>query len=345
MNKVAFIKDPHLMFGFSNNIRKPLGNGSGNSWEKNIYRKLEFIADRMIASGIYILIFSGDVFDRSKRSDWSFNKWIKHKKCLEEIFLSKGIEIYSVQGNHDMFDGKDTLEETIFGEMVEYGIIKHLTNNPLEFQTQNGLVKIFGNDYSFTKEKQKLKFSDKNIESENIISMLVSHTNISPNEDQLVDFTYQELAENFRNINVHLCGHYHLGFESTIINDITFINPWNMTRVTREYQVRMDNHTPEVVFLDLDRYNNTSTDWIEHVVLPHVPFHEAFNEEVVSVLKENQKFKFFENSSNGDISLDGLINEDLDDNQLLSVIINSVLVDKSVNEKQALLNKALQYLV
>jgi DNA repair exonuclease SbcCD nuclease subunit len=296
-------------------------------------------------NGIRILIMSGDVFDRSNRSDWSFNKWLKHKSILLNIFVREGIEIYSVQGNHDMFDGKDEINDTVFGEMIEKGIIKHLTAHPLEFQTAVGIIKIHGMDYSFTKDKQKRKFQLLNENSKDYISLCVSHTNISPNEDHLVDFTYLELSENFPNIDVHLCGHYHLGYESTILNDVTFINPWNMTRVIREYQVRMDNHTPEVVLLDLDRYNSDNIDWVQHVEIPHLPFHEAFNEEVISVLKENQKFKFFEDSFGEVISLDGLIDEDLDDNQLLSVIINSVLGDKDTKEKQALLNKALEYLI
>jgi len=345
MNKIAFIKDPHLMFGFSNNIRKPLSGGSGNSWERSIRYKLEFIAKTMKDNGINILIISGDVFDRAKRSDWSFNKWLKHKNILLDIFVHEGIEIYSVQGNHDMFDGKAELDGTVFGEMVEEDIIKHLTTYPLEFQTIVGIIKIHGMDYSFTKDEQKRKFHSMNEDSKDYISICVSHTNISPNDEHLVDFTYQELTEQFPNIDVHLCGHYHLGYESTQLNEVTFINPWNMTRVSREYQVRMDNHTPEVVLIDLDRYSSNNIDWIEHVELPHLPFHNAFNEEVISVLKENQKFKFFEDSSGEVISLDGLIDEDLDDNQLLSVIINSVLGDKDPKEKQALLNKALEYLI
>ena len=344
MNKIAYIKDPHLMFGFSNNIRKTRTGGTRNSWEKDILSKLEFIASEMKSKGISILIFSGDIFDRSKRSDWSFNKWLIHKKILETIFLDQGITIYSVQGNHDMFDGKDTIKETIFGEMVENNIINYLTNSPLEFHTPSGIIQIHGMDYSFTKEIQKRKFEELNSVSENIICMCVSHTNISPNEEQLTDFTYKELSELYPNINVHLCGHYHLGFKDEIVNNVTFINPWNLTRVTREYQVRMDNHIPEMVIVDLDRYTPDNTDYIEHIDLPYIPFHEAFNEEVISVLKESQKFKFFEEASS-DINLENLVKDDLDDNQLLSVIINSVLSEKSVQEKQQLLNKAISYLI
>ena len=329
------------MFGFSNNIRK---SRPGSSWEKNIIDKLKFIAQQMNSKGIRILIISGDVFDKSKRSEWSFNKWLLQKKIIQDIFLDNGIEIYSVQGNHDMFDGKDSTDDTIFGEMVDNGIINHLTISPLEFHTPNGIIQIHGMDYSFTKEIQRRKFEELNSISENIITMCVSHTNISPNEEQLTDFTYKELSELYPNINVHLCGHYHLGFDDKIVNGITFVNPWNLTRVVREYQVRMDNHIPEMVIIDLDRYTPDNTDYIEHLPLPCTPFHETFNEEVISVLKENQKFKFFEETSS-DINLENLAKDDLDDNQLLSVIINSVLSEKSVQEKQQLLNKAISYLI
>lgn len=345
MNKIAFVKDPHLMFGFSNNIRKPISGGSNNSWEKSIVTKLKFIASTMRSKGVRILIFSGDVFDHSKRSDWSFNKWLKYKQILEEIFISYGIVIYSVQGNHDMFDGKAGLEGTIFGEMINNKIINYLPENPLEFKTPNGIILIQGMDYSFTKEEQKRKFYEANQVNGEIISMCVSHTNISPHEEQLSDFTYGELSEQFPNINVHLCGHYHLGYKSDIKNNVVFINPWNMTRVTREYQVRMDNHIPEMVLLDLDRYSSNNVDWVEHIPLPYLPFNEAFNEEVISVLNENQKFKFFEGQDGQEIDLKELTNDDLNDEQLLSVIINSILSEKSVQEKQMLLNKALMYLI
>jgi len=106
----------------------------------------------------------------------------------------------------------------------------------------------------------------------------------------------------------------------------------------------MDNHIPEMVIVDLDRYTPDNTDYIEHIDLQYIPFHKAFNEEVISVLKESQKFKFFEEAGS-DINLENLVKDDLDDNQLLSVIINSVLSEKSVQEKQQLLNKAISYLI
>jgi hypothetical protein len=342
MNKVAFIKDPHLMFGFSNNIRKPLPGSGANSWENSIRKKLEFIASHMKTNGISILLISGDLFEHSKLGDWTFNKYFKNKSALLEIFIDEGIELYSVQGNHDMFNGKAQINGTIFGELISDGIIQHLTIEPLEFRTQIGIIKIHGTDYSFTEAEQKRKFHIINNE-ESVINMVVSHTNITPNEEQLSDFTYQELSENYPNINVHLCGHYHLGYDPTIVNEVTFINPWNLTRVSREYQVKMDNHIPQLVLLDLDNYSNSNLDWVQTIEIPHLNFYDAFREEVVSILKENQKFKFFD-SDEEVISLDNLVGEDLDDNQLLSIIINSVLTDKSTSEKQALLNKALEYL-
>jgi len=349
MNKVCFIKDPHLMFGFTNNIRKPI-NGKSSGWTDSIIKKLNFIKDTMLENGVNILIFSGDVFDSSDSSEvktnsnnlktWSFNKYLKNKNILIDIFINSGIEIYSVQGNHDMFNGRAELKGTVFGDIVDQGVINLLTTNPLTFKTKVGLINIIGLDYSHTKEDQTKKFIE--IKKDTSINMVVSHTNISPNEDQLVDFTYQELSTNFRNIDVHLCGHYHIGYPSTIVNNITFINPWNMTRVTREYQVKMDHHKPEMVLLDLDEYSNDNLNWVTHIELPHLPFEQAFNTEIVSVLKENEKFKFFEGDS--EVNLDSLNDSDRPDEDLLSAIINSNLTDKTVNEKQRLLMKTIDYL-
>jgi len=336
-HKIAVIKDTHLMFGFSNNIRKPAV--SGQSWSKDIELKLLFISEEMMKRGITKLVVTGDLLNHSDKNSWSFRKFLMNKEVLQNIFVEKGINIYSVQGNHDMFDGLKTTNNTVFGELCNDGIINHLTENPIIIKAHEQF-KIYGIDYNFTKEEQEASFQKINdLSSEHEITCVVSHTNISPNQEQFVDFTYNELSTKFPNIKVHICGHYHIGYEPKIVNGVVFINPWNMTRVVRDYQVKLDNHIPQLVFLNFNNFSTSDLNWVETVNIPHKPFVDAFNQETVSILEESEKFKFFEGVS--EIDLD-IIAEDVDNDQLIRLIINKNI--DNISDKEKLLVKTIEYL-
>jgi len=247
-------------------------------------------------------------------------------KILKEVLMDKGISIYSIQGNHDMFNGHETTDETVFGKLVEDGIINHLTLEPLKLKD----LTLFGIDYSSNENKiiSKIeKISELDIEKKGI----VLHSNITPIKERFTDFTYDNLSK--YNIDLFICGHYHIGFPDEKINNTLFINPWNMTRVVRDYSVKLDEHKTEMVILD------TETLETEHIELPMKKFTEAFIPEAVNLL-ETQNFNFFTQVDFDKLKL--LSNSETDEDILKNIL--STLEDLSQEEKEKALKIALRYL-
>jgi len=346
-NQVAFLKDIHLMFGFRNLIRKP-------GWENDIILKLETVKNLMLERNCFILLLSGDVLDRSKSKEWSFKLYLKVLGILQHIFIDNGIHIYSIQGNHDMFDGNETIEDCVFGKLVKDGVIKYITEQPLSLtvsDSKDGSSKsskeiiIYGVDYTNVKENILTSMQKINDNNHNAIKCIMTHTNITPNETQVSDFTYKFLSETYPNIDIHFCGHYHLGFEPDKVKNTTFINPWNMTRVIRDYNTKMELHTPEVTFVDFSKFTKDALpiDFVEVHTLPCKPFSESFRDEVISLLEETDNgFKFFEE---GVFDLDELLDkQELTDAEIIAALIKQQMENKSDQEKKEILTTALKYL-
>lgn len=327
--RFGFIKDPHLMFGFKNNIRKP-------KWEKHIYSKLEFIKNTLLELNIKVLIFSGDVFDRQYSKDWSFKLYLKNSGVLKEIFQDNGIMVYSVQGNHDMFDGHEVLEDTVFGKMVSEGILNRVSiDNPIEDKD----MIIYGIDYHQNHDiiKQELSvINTKAIPTPDGRKKIgvVLHSNITPDEERLTDFTYKQLAEDYPFIDYFLCGHYHIGYPSVKVNNSWFINPWNLTRVVRDYETRLDIHKPELVIVD------PTLEKIDHYEIPVLPFSEAFDQEAMNLIQTASGFKFF-----SQINFEEVFSKaEKTDKEIIQLIIEQQLPDLSEEEKNILLDTSLSYL-
>lgn len=240
------IKDLHLSFGFQNRIR--------TNYEKHITSKLEFVTGYCNANNITNIILTGDVVDSSTEDKWSFKKFIKNKRVLEKTSDYGKIDIYSNVGNHDMFHGYEGTAETIFGEMVHDGVLKNLTNHPIiKKDTKGNTIIIQGIDYSNEKNiiLDKLRVLDEMDFLGQTFKVAVLHSNISPESDLMIDFTYDALAEKFIDIDMFICGHYHIGYPTATIErpnnskPAIFVNNWNFTRVVRDYETKLDSHTPE----------------------------------------------------------------------------------------------------
>jgi len=308
------------MFGFRNNIRV-------KGWEKDILAKLLFVAEKMTKKNSKTLIITGDLLDKSSSKDWSFNLYLRQMKILKEIFIDKDIEIYSIQGNHDMFNGHETTEDTVFGKLIEDGIINHLKKLELE-----NLI-LYGIDYSSDEERiisKIAKISELELDRSKKVG-IVLHSNVTPVKERFTDFTYDKLSQ--YNIDLFICGHYHIGFEDKVINNTLFINPWNMTRVVRDYSVKLDEHTPEMVIL------NTETLETEHIELPFKKFTEAFIPEAVNLL-ETKNFNFFDKIDFE--KLKRLSNSETDEDILKK--ISEELDNLTPEEKERVLKIALSYI-
>jgi DNA repair exonuclease SbcCD nuclease subunit len=332
------MKDPHLSFGFQNRIRK--------NYEKHISQKLEFVRGYALSNNIDTVVFTGDVFDSSTEDKWSFKKYRKNKRALEE-FKGSELKLYSNVGNHDMFHGYEESEDTIFGEMVHDNILINLTKNPLVHMENTSVIKVQGVDYSnennIVLENIRV-FDEEAYPGYDVFKVCVLHSNVTPNEvKRVTDFTYKSLAEKFPDIDVFILGHYHVGYDTTTMKreggkDITFINNWNFTRVVRDYEVELDEHSPEFEHVSIQFDNITKQFNLETktIKVPFVTYNEAFSAKDIDILKKSKKeiFNFFEDINFEDIKVDSKKDDD--------TLITKIVEENEYTE--GAMNCALEYL-
>jgi len=317
-----FVKDMHLMFNFRNNIRKP-------GWEKAIDSKLIQIINYMKANNINVLFTSGDVFEKTK--DWSFKQFQANKERLL-WFKKAGIQIYSNMGNHDYANGHEDIKGTIFGEMQELGLINYIgTRTPSadfligdRYEHKNH-VELYGIDHHQSIDKVLDELDRKSHFNSGAFKILLMHSNITDEQTKLTDFTYEQLSK--FNFDIICCGHWHLapkGGAIQTVNNTVFLNPWNLTRVTREYHVKLDEHKPSFIHGSVIRVGDEFTTEFKEIQLEILPFSEAFNTNIINMLQEMGKegFKFFEEI---DLEQDEELN---DDNILLGNIAEHYKISK-----------------
>jgi hypothetical protein len=117
------------------------------------------------------------------------------------------------------------------------------------------------------------------------------------------------------------------------MNQKLFINPWNLTRVSRDYPVKMDQFDVEMIHLEVNLSQGINA---TRVPIPHKSFVETFIPEFINILdfKKKEQFEFFNN-----IKIDELIEEtDISDSDLIAKIAK----DNNISEEA--INIAIDYL-
>jgi DNA repair exonuclease SbcCD nuclease subunit len=318
------IKDPHFMFGFRNNVRK-------HGWERDIDNKITQIIDYATTNDITNILFTGDIFEKSKKKDWSLNQLQQNKQRLKR-FKTAGLTVYSNAGNHDYFDGRESIQGTAFGEMVELGLITYVGTDTesqsflmgRNFKSKN-YVSLYGIDYHQSVDKI-LDNLEKISAQPDGFKIVLMHSNITDRQTKLTDFTYNQLSS--FNIDIIGCGHWHLAPEGgpvQTLNGTTFLNPWNLTRVTREYHVKLDEHKPQMIHGSIVKVGEEFQTEFKEINLEVKPFSEAFNKDVINMLQELGKsnFSFFK-----EVELDKVDEEMDDDSKILATIAEANSISK-----------------
>ncbi len=319
----VLIKDPHFAFAFRNNIRK-------HPWEKAIDDKLDQIISYMISNKVKNLFFTGDVFDKSIKKKWSLSQFQANKKRLQR-FKNAGIDLYSNAGNHDYFSGLEDIKDTAFGEMVEAGLLTYVGTSmePIRFPIDNiGEVLLFGIDYHVSTDKvlDEIKQVSTYPRGRQSSKICLIHSNVTSDTTQLTDFTYGQLATN--DIDVFGCGHYHLmpkGGSIQEVNGTHFLNPWNLTRVTRDYDVKLDEHKPEFIHARIQFVPDMDPIYdFQEVFLNVGKFSETFNVDVINMLQQlgKERFQFFK-----EVELNP--DEDMNDDD---VLLNTIAESRAISE-------------
>jgi len=326
--KFLIIKDPHSMLGFRSNYRK-------SGWENDMINKHKFIINYAKENHIKYILSTGDNLDNQKQ--WSFKQYLSNKK-LFKMYRDNDLVFASIAGNHDMLEGRIDIKDSVFENLVQENFIYYITENPLIFSEFMGSdkIKVLGKDYQYINDKKsKQKFIDSiEIQDKDLINILIMHQNITPKEERVSDFTYKELVNigKEKNINIFICGHYHIGFNTTTIDGITIINPWNLWRVVRDYEVQMDNHKPEMVELLI-----TGEDEViyKHIEIPHKDYLNAFDPKLLDIFKETKidTFNFFKAFKSDDDLLQG---EEKTDIEILEIMKNTIKEKFNTSDEEIL---------
>ena len=339
------MKDPHFAFGFSNRIRY--------DYENDVDKKILFTRNYLVEKNIHDVVMTGDIIDSSYEDKWSFKKYRVNKRRFQS--WADVATLRSNVGNHDYFHGFENTENTIFGELVDEEIISNLTKAPVIQDYADHALIIQGIDYGFSKEQVEVHLSELNnkfceIPNYTTFKVAVMHSNVTPKEvEHITDFTYKYLAETYPDIDVFICGHYHLGYKTVTAareggKNVTFVNNWNFTRVVRDYEVEMDDHTPEFEHIKID-WSETEKRFIflcGTIKVPHKPYDETFRAKEVSLLRKTnaEKFNFFD-----EINIETLLaDQDLSDEEHIK-LLNSKRTEKGYMPfSTEVLNKAIEYL-
>ena len=329
--RFVMIKDPHFKFGFTNAIRK--------NYEKDLTLKLDQLVGYMKENNINTLAIPGDIFDESYSNRWKFTYFQYNVMILMKYFMNNNIKILAIPGNHDYFDGYEDIcmtkglvkLSTVYGMMCRLNIIENVCDDVSCFANKFKIIDntIFTgvkymSDLNKVREKLSIINNYKTDNGQKLVVML--HQNVTPKSvNHITEFTYEELAKSYPNVDVFLLGHYHIGYEPMKIGNTWFINPYNFTRVNREYEVRIDKHIPQ--FVDI----NITDDGIDvkQIDLKVRSFEDAFVDEYKSfVILSKESIK------NDDIK----INLDTDDtfNMSDSEIIQTVAEKYGLNDNETI---------
>lgn len=289
-----FIKDPHLLLGF------PTPSNRQETFFEEIQKKWDFIADYCKKRNITYVIITGDLFDKMQMSQWSWKAVLQNIEFIKDFNKKSGANLYSIRGNHDEFNGKNTNDKTVFGILVELGLIHYFGNeneqNFISLPLEDKTIKIHGFDWD--PSNANLFKNIKEYEFNGDYNVSVLHTavvDVQSGKENFECVGYDTLVKTNSKVNMWVLGHYHKGYPVSYYKDKYFINPWNLTRLSRVDYVLNNEHTPEFVHTSFSLNKDRSIQVkCETIKIPVLSFEESFKADTKGLddlLLDN--FKFF----------------------------------------------------
>jgi DNA repair exonuclease SbcCD nuclease subunit len=218
--KVAFIGDLHFR------LQTPISRTEEDFWSA-LERKMRWLGKTCAERDIHYIISTGDLLDPRPASIPLIHK---AANLLQEISDTYKLQLFTVQGNHDLHY-HTTTEYTGLSLLARIGAINILdASTPLEFNTFN----IIGVSYDAEIPSKSNKYT-----------ILVLHEMILPPTVSLPVKTFD--IDRVKNFDLVICGHYHEPFQYKNI-----INPGVFIRTRWEEK----DYSPKVVIFDSD-HNRT----------------------------------------------------------------------------------------
>jgi predicted phosphodiesterase len=284
--------DPHLAMG----VQTPIGRHP-ETFGKEQEDKLDFIGTYAVENKVSALVFPGDVLNYKNPSLYtaaSINRIMSHLSIL-----NARVPIHSLAGNHDLkMSSRQMKPDSVYNIFTQGKALTDIHNKTLTLATDEKGVKVTlsGLDYNSDTEDflRELTELDATL-SPNDINIITVHEHLVPVGESLpfCHFINYDRFLEFSNFNVVISGHLHKGFPTVQLGEaidledddldsestrprkkITFVNPWSLTRLSRDNYAVNDEHKPELVHLTID--TSTREIGFKHVEIPHLPFEDAF---------------------------------------------------------------------
>jgi DNA repair exonuclease SbcCD nuclease subunit len=213
--------------------------------------KLEYVFNYAFENGIISILQAGDLFDVKR--DWSVLSALT--KFLEE-WQKKGINLYSVSGNHDQYHHQVQNEKTTLGVLVSSGLITRLGSEgkQLGYAAGEKPVHVYGASWGESLPISTYKDS---------VNILVIHRQILMSKvfKQQTDCDYApEFLKQHKGYDLILTGDAHQKFHYVATDKRQIINTGVMMRL--EATKAMIEHQPQFVVYD------TQTKKIEWINIP-----------------------------------------------------------------------------
>lgn len=292
---IVFSGDPHLCI----DVQCPAGRNPDTFYDEQ-RAKLAFIKSYCEANGVKWYGIPGDLLNYKNPSLYtaaSINSLMYELSNLRE-----NLTLLAISGNHDLkMSSRDMKAKSVYNIFAEPGVITDIDKKTIFLADD---VTISGIDFNPSREDLLLEVAALNAKlNPDLINILMIHEHLLPGDESMPfgeHLNYSQFLE-FTNIRVIVSGHLHKGYPTETIgsydieaddgsgHEITFINPWSLTRVARDHYALSDDHKPELVHLTI--WDGVVS--FKHVEIPHKPFEVAFILDSL-VSEENQELNISE---------------------------------------------------
>ena len=264
------LKDTHFRFGFTPPVSR------NETFERDIYDKIDFVMDLAKRNNIDTLILTGDTTDVKAPSNYTLEQ-VRANLNVFKYLRTQFKHIYDIAGNHSLpFSSLDFKPQSFYYLLVEHGLVHDITTQPL---TIDGAY-IYGIDYTPSQQEllDRMHSTDDYCKQNRLHAVAIIHEHIVPDGETLsfVKFLNYSTLATLKNHRIIIAGHLHKGYPLKTINNTLFVNIWNFTRLARDYYAVNDAHKPQVALIDTRDITTASV-----IDIPHKPFKIAFKEGIL----------------------------------------------------------------